>query len=320
MESDEYFIHADSKNRNIELFPYGNTYVLNFSKPLSDVVRVDLVSARIPNTMYNLTSTSANLTTSITTSPFFLEPAFYSASTLEYELNRRLSPGDEAIHYSQQEGKFYYLTNDSTATIFTYSTELAKMLGLTANKVYTVAPIPVAIDTFYYAVKSENVVDFSLNEYVFLDIEEFRGPFFCDLSPNPAENMFAVIPMDVYSGQIKTFKETSDYVISRKISNQHAKLSRLTVRWYDKNLKLLNFQGFDNNGFVLRIFTERITGPPPKLPEEARELVKARVQESLVKEETQKKKKTSVLFGKWAVFVGILGVLLFWYTTRAKIV
>lgn len=314
MDDNEYFVHADSKNRNTALFPYGNTYVLNFSKPLSDVVRVDLVSARIPNSMYNLTSTSANLTTSFTTTPFFLEPAFYSASTLEYELNRRLSPGDEAIHYSQQEGKFYYLTNDSTSTIVTYSSELAKMLGLTLGKVYTVAPIPIAIDTFYYAVKSERVVDFSLNEYVFLDIEEFRGPFFCDLSPNPAENMFAVIPMDVYSGQVKTFKETSDYVISRKISNQHTTLSRLTVRWYDKNLQLLNFQGFENNGFVLRVYTKRITGPPPKLLEEVQEA--ALVRQAALAPPPTEKKKTSVLFGKWTVFIGILGILLFWYTKK----
>lgn len=314
MDENEYFVHADSKNRNTTLFPYGNTYVLNFSKPLSDVVRVDLVSARIPNSMYNLTSTSANLTTSFTTAPFFLEPAFYSASTLENELNKRLSPGNETIYYSQQEGKFYYLTNNSTATIVTYSSELAKMLGLTVRKVYTVAPIPVAIDTFYYAVKSERVVDFSLNEYVFLDIEEFRGPFFCDLSPNPAENMFAVIPMDVYSGQVKTFKETSDYVISRKISNQHTTLSRLTVRWYDKNLQLLNFQGFENNGFVLRVYTKRITGPPPKLLEEVQEAALVR-QAALVPPPTEKK-KTNVLFGKWTVFIGILGILLFWYTKK----
>lgn len=307
---DEYFVHVDSKNRDLKQFPYGNTYVLNFSKPITGVVSVDLVSARVPNSMYNLTSTTANLTTSFTTSPFFLEPGFYSASTLEYELNRRLLPGNEYIHYAEQEGKFYYLTNTPGSNVFTQSPELAKMLGLTVNKVYTVSPIDVSINTFYYGVKSERVIDFSLNEYVFLDIEEFRGPHFCDLSPLPADNMFAVIPMDVYSGQIKTFKETSDYVISRKLSNKYTTLSKLTVRWYDKNLNLLNFQGFENNGFVLRVYSHRVTTPPPS-PEPQRPIP---LPPPPVTEENKKKK--TVLFGKWAVFLGILGILLFWYTSK----
>jgi hypothetical protein len=306
--NDEYYIHADSKNRDLSLFPNGNTYVLNFTKPLTGVVRVDLVSARVPNSMYNLTTNTANLTTSFTTAPFFLEPGFYSASTLEYELNRRLSPGNEAVKYSDQEGKFYYLTNTAGSNVFTNSPELAKMLGLNVGKVYTVAPISVSIDAFYYGVKSERVVDFSLNEYVFLDIEEFRGPYFCDR----ADNMFAAIPMDVYSGQIKTFKETSDYVVSRQITNRMATVSRLTVNWYDKNLQLLNFQGFENNGFVLRVHCERVTGPPPKLPEETPPVY-------VPPPPPEQKKKKSVLFGKWAVVIGILGVLLFWYTTKKTV-
>lgn len=305
----EHIVHVDSKNRNVSLFPHGNSYVVQFTTPLTSVVRADLISARVPNTMYNLTSSTANLVTSFTTSPFYLEPAFYSASSLECELNKRLSPNDEYVYYSQQEGKFYYLTNDSTSTVVTYSTELAKMLGLTAGKTYTVSSIPVAINTFYYAVKSERVVDFSLNEYVFLDIEEFRGPYFSDPSSNSNGNMFAVIPMDVYSGQIKTFKETSDYVMSRQLTHQMT-LSRLTVRWYDKNLNLLNFQGFDNNGFVLRLYIEKVTGPEPVLPKEEPLLLPP---PPLPKPQPQKKK---TMFGKWAVFIGILGVLVFWYTSK----
>lgn len=307
MEEEEYIVHVDSKNRDLFRFPYGNTYVLNFVKPISGVVRVDLISARVPNSMYNLTSNTA----SFTPISIPLVPGFYSASTLECELNRRLVPETNEIYYAQHEGKFYYLTNDSNATVSTDSEELAKMLGLEQNKTYNVESLPVPINSFYYAVKSEHVVDFSLNEYVFLDIEELRGPHFCDVSGN-AENTFAVIPMDVYSGQVKTFKETSDYVVSRKSSNDFMTLSKLSVRWYDKNLKLLNFQGFENNGFVLRVYTKRVvkeTLPifhdvPLPLPPPPPQHVE------------NKKKKEKVTFGKWAVFIGILGVLLFWYTSK----
>jgi hypothetical protein len=184
------------------------------------------------------------------------------------------------------------------------------MLGVTVGKTYTVKPISVAINSFYYAVKSERVVDFSLNEYVFLDIEEFRGPYFSDLSSlkGGADNMFAVIPMDVYSGQVKTFKETSDFVLSRKLTHQMT-LSRLTVRWYDKDLNLLNFQGFENNGFVLRVITERVTTPGPKDPFENEKPIPLPPPPP----PPPQKKRT---FGKWAVFAGILGILLFWYTSK----
>ena len=221
---DEYIVHVDSKNRDLTRFPYGNTYVLDFVKPISGVMRVDLISARVPNSMYNLNSN----TSSFTPISIPLVPGFYSASTLEHELNIRLVTETNEMYYAQHEGKFYYLTNDSTATVSTDSDELAKMLGIEPNKTYIVEPLPVPINSFYYAVKSEHVVDFSLNEYVFLDIEELRGPHFCDVSGN-AENTFAVIPMDV---------------------------------------------------------------------------------------EPKKKKEKKITFGKWAVFIGILGVLFFWYTSK----
>lgn len=305
----EYTIHADSKNRNTDNFPYGNSYVLYLNKPILGVTRVDLISARLPNSMYNLTSNVAKLTTSFTSSPISLTPGFYSASTLEDELNKRLYTADETVYYSQHEGKYYYLTNDPTSTVTTSSPELAKMLGIKSDVIYQVQPLSVSINAFYYGVVSENVVDFSLNEYVFLDIEEFRGPHFSDAN-GEADNMFAVIPMDVYSGQIKTFKETSDYIISHKLSNKLMTLSRLTVRWYDKNLNLLNFQGFENNGFVLRVHTDMVTTPPPPQPP----LLEPPLPQPIQKHQQQKKQKQP--FGKWAVFLSIFGILVFWYIRK----
>ena len=81
------------------------------------------------------------------------------------------------------------------------------------------------------------------------------------------------------------------------------------MRWYDKNLNLLNFQGFENNGFVLRVYSHRVTTPTPS-PEPPRPIPLP------PPPVTENKKKKTVLFGKWAVFVGILGILLFWYTSK----
>lgn len=307
LDLDVHHIHVDSKNRNTNIYPNGNYYVLNFTNPLKEVVKVDLVSAKIPNSMYNLTSGSNVFSTSITQHSN-LVPGYYSASTLVDEMNKRLDTNNEMIYYSVFEGKLYYLTNDSTGTFTIYSNELSKMFGLSSNVTHTVEFLETPIFDYYYAVKSTKVVDFSLNEYVFLDIEEFRNPFFNTLSSDSAGNMFAVIPMDVVSGQIKTFKETSDYVMTQNTTHRMT-LSKLTIRWYDKDFKLINFQGFDNNGFVLRVYTQRIVNKP-----------KLQYTKEVEKREKEKEPppppKPKIKFGKWAVFAGIVGILFFWYVTK----
>lgn len=318
---DIHYIHVDSKNRDLTLYPHGNNYVLHFVTPIKGAVKVDLVSARVPNTMYNFNddTSSAALTTSIT-GPVSITQGFYSADTLQCEINARLDSKNEEMYYSAHEGKFYYLSDTAGETITVNSGEAARMLGFTEDKVYTVSLLSTPVDGFSYGVKSERIVDFSLNEYVFLDIEEFRGPFFSDLSnlnSLNATNMFAVIPMDVYSGQIKTFKETSDYVMTQNLSNHMMTLSRLTVHWYDKNLRSINFQGFENNGFVLRVYTQRtievpaVKNRPPVIDHYIRE-IKTRIEE----ESKEKEKKQSIKFGKWTVLFGILGILVFWYVTK----
>lgn len=306
---DIHHIHVDSKNRDTNVYPNGNYYVLNFTTPIKEVVKVDLVSAKVPNSMYNLNNGS-NVFSTYLTQYQNLVPGHYSSCSLVDEMNKHFDIKGERIYYSQFEGKLYYLTNYDGATFEIYSDELAKMFGLESNVTYTVEPLEFPIYDFYYAVKSQKVVDFSLNEYVFLDVEEFRNPFFNTLSSDSAGNMFAVIPMDVVSGQIKTFKETTDYVMTQNTTHRMT-LSKLTIRWYDKNFKLLNFQGFDNNGFVLRVYTQRVVNKPkPLKPRYVREIEKRE------KEKEPPPPPPKIKFGRWAVFAGIIGILFFWYVTK----
>ena len=60
--------------------------------------------------------------------------------------------------------------------------------------------------------------------------------------------------MDVMSGSIKTFKENNDYSFSIDYPEQVTKLSKLTVNWRDINGNLVNFNGANNNSFVLKLF------------------------------------------------------------------
>jgi hypothetical protein len=123
-------------------------------------------------------------------------------------------------------------------------------------------------------VKSTTLVDFSLNEYVFLDIDELRTPFNVDtgalqgttgtISGSNANRAFAPIIMDVGSACIKNFHENKDYRVSVDYPEPINSLQRLTVKWIDKSGNPLNFRGWNTNAFVLRLHVT--PDPEPTLP------------------------------------------------------
>lgn len=82
---------------------------------------------------------------------------------------------------------------------------------------------------------------------------------------------FAMIAMDVPSGTIKTFKESTDYEVTNYYPSRIDSLPRLTIRWLDINGLPVAFNGLENNSFTLRIYSKRhvpevdrpVTLPPP---------------------------------------------------------
>lgn len=303
-----HYIHVDSKNRDSNLYPYGNSYVLHLVSTIKNVKSVDLVTARIPNSMYNLTDGSNVITTdSVTIS---LNSGFYSALLLESELNTRINVR-EKIKYLQDEGKFIYLTNGSTNTIKFNTVEISTMMGFQKDVVYTVQQLSIPIEGFAYGVKSINVIDLSLNDYVFLDIEEFRTPFFEDArainSKMNIRNIFTAIPMDVPSTCVKTFKENTDFKTGINVPMKT--IDRLTINWYDKNSKLINFQGFENNSFILRVNCHTETSQPEK--DTSRDDIDMYIQEvkKRIFEETEKKPQKKTSLGKWFVLLVILALI-----------
>lgn len=157
---------------------------------------------------------------------------------------------------------------------------------------------------------SETLVDLSTNEYIFLDIDELRTPKIIDtkvfsgntFSGSTVSATFGMIPLDVVSGQIKTFKEDTDYKIRVSYETPIGSISKLTIRWLDKNGNLLNFNGFDNNSFVLRVSTKEHEGPKePPVPKEIIKYV------PLPAESLPKKKGSGRIWILYLIVLGILG-------------
>jgi hypothetical protein len=59
--------------------------------------------------------------------------------------------------------------------------------------------------------------------------------------------------MDVSSGGIKHFSETNDYIYGVDFYPPISQLSRVSVRWRKSDGSLINFQGLNENSFMLKI-------------------------------------------------------------------
>jgi hypothetical protein len=255
------FIFADSNNRVPS--ESSNAYHLELVSPIKNITKIDLVSAKIPNSMYNVTIGTLN----VNSTTFTIAPGFYNPCGLATQLTTQTSL---TVNYDCNSGKFTFWS-PSSFTIEAVSSDVQKVLGLFPG-VHTSTS-----NAGIYSHTSDNVVDLSTNDFVFLDIEEFRSPSMIDcksfsgntFSGSTVNALFGALPLDVPSGSIKFFKETSDYKMSTSFRTPIGTVSRLTIRWLDRNGVPLNFNGLDDNSFLLRYHSvkepsaERLENPEP---------------------------------------------------------
>lgn len=272
-------IYVDSRRRTE---PYGNSYTLFIQTPLKNVHRAELVSATVPNTVYNITD-GANIFGVDSTTNCSVANGFYSACSIVDSVNKSFSGSTVRLAFLAEEGKFIFV-NDvpftlnvfssefSTLTGFSLNTELVSNVATSANGVY------LSTYTGLSFVKSPSVANFkTCGEYIYLDIDELRRPHAIDAVTNvynsQSSTIFAVIPLDVSSGCIKTFKEYTDYKISIDYPKPIDQIDRLTIRWLDYRGNVVNFNGVDENALILRFFEdeppavqyveEEDSAPPP---------------------------------------------------------
>ena len=283
---DVNLLFVDSKNRDKTLYPSGNSYTLHLTTPIRNITRIDLVSAKIPNTTYNLTATS-NIV--INGSNVSMVPGFYSTSSFCTEFNNS-NQTTVRVNYSAAEGRFIFY--GASLSSLSATGQLSNIIGITSASAFAASSNPVYATNTLYAgmnlIKSSNVIDLSTNDYVWLDIDELRTQISIDaksLISMPAggpsaetgistflqtyqgltsATSFAMIHMDVASGGIKTFKEKTDYTISNLYPSRIDNLTRLTIKWLDINGLPVSFNGLDNNSFTLRIHSLKHVPDPDR--------------------------------------------------------
>jgi hypothetical protein len=281
--------------------------------PIKSVTAVDLVAATIPNTMYNITN--GNNIFTVNGNAFSIPSGFYSHTGLYKTVNS--SNCEISMSLFENEGKFVFV-NSTPFSIEINSKEFLNMTGFTsgtlysniattANGIYDMSVIGMSF------VKSSNVMNLkTYGEYIFLDIEQLRRPFALEATNDPynadTSTRFAVIPMDVSSGCIKTFKENTDYKISIEYPRPIDQIDRVTVRWLDWAGNLINFNGVDENQFILRFHTNEPVTSNEEERDVTRETIDKYIEQvkSKLEEETVKKPEKRSMIGKWFVVLIVL--------------
>ena len=281
----EYLLYVDSRNRDTSMYPYGNNYVLNLVTPIRNVSSVELLIAKIPNTIYNITNPLfLTYSNAVAASNLYIPPGFYNASNVAATLNSANNRPTLTTSYLASEGKLLFVSTDTSFSLTPLTAEGTRVTGITGSISSAAAStFPEyannAAYTGKYLAKSSNVVDMAVNEFVFLDIEEFRTnrthdarKFITVTSKNAngntivqqttdspgVERVFGMFPMDVDPGQYKVYEENSDPYIKAVFPQRIPKISKLTIRWQDAFSNLLAFNGLEDNSMLLRFKCDEV--------------------------------------------------------------
>ena len=271
-----HYIVMNSNLRDETIYPSGNSYTLHLANPVYYISRVELVQATVPNVIKNISDGTDII--NVEGSIFSLPEGFYNTSALRTELsNTLLNTVGVNVTYLSGEGKFLFYRDKLDARgsfTLTPTDRIAKLLGFSDSTTRTsqVSASTIAPATFplysghgrydgYEFIKSDQIIDITTDNFVYLDVEEFKTTFLHqgqkvvsnNFNSSGSENSFGPINLDANPGQTKVFKETVDFSYAIDFDPPMSQISRMTIRWKLTDGSLINFSGMEENSFILRV-------------------------------------------------------------------
>jgi len=251
---------VDSRKRNTVNYTDAGHYVFELGKPYHDVVSLELVSARLPNSGYAITANNNKIYYSLNgtdkTPAVILEipPGNYpydndldQPTTLLAELN---NIGEANFTYNASTQRFQ-LTPTTVIRFFVGQSQNADdIVGLDGLDDYSTLDTESAIRGNEFANGVLDVLprNFMLqpNRYVSIKI---RGYERCEGNTNALDGAFAVIPLDTTGSSYTLIKEgdtvdsdTYVYYFSEPLK----RLRKLEITFYDPYGNVYNFNGHDH--------------------------------------------------------------------------
>lgn len=249
------YVYVDSTNR--PQGQSGNNYTMSLTNPLKNITQVDLVSANIPKTYYNIT----NGTFTVNSTSVSLPDGFYTPIGLAQYSNAIVS--GLSVVYLQNEGKFLF--GSASSFSLTIPDNLKSIFGTSGGSSVETDGVYSTLYPFSQIIVSTNQSISSVYDYVYLDIQELRNSSVIGTNKQSTSGgtytgstiarTFAGIPMNVSYGSIKTFGEGTDYQISICFEHPIPSIDKLGTMWTDVTGNPISFNGVEQNSYILRVHT-----------------------------------------------------------------
>ncbi len=186
-------ILVDSRMRDRDRYPNANLFTLNIPT-ISNVVMIELTSAIIPQTSYNITTRNNVIVfRDATSGPWksvTITPGFYSITTLRTTLKTQMEAISPAITYTIVElvdqSKIQITTDQMTLELNVSESSILETLGFTSSSNYSGAATYTAPDKYHFF--SPTALRLYLNDYPAV------------LAAGDVESPFTLIPLDDEGG------------------------------------------------------------------------------------------------------------------------
>lgn len=302
---------------------YPTTYTIKFNSAQVAALFGFIAGVTYPFVAYPASGTTARDLVGIFACNYYLKSPYVATSILTEVIT---SIAVLNIKWLPSEGLYIIYSNQTDPiTITVNSSDLARLLGFPVGVATTMLSYPqttgrpqdligiLPLGTTQY-IKSTTVADFSKNDYIFVDVQEFRNMGLNELSSLPLSgktttNMFTALTLDVPANSVKIFKN-SDYPVVVEYDPPISKITRLTIGWYDSDANLINFQGLEDNVLMFRVTTK------PDVPVTEIEHLHSEDQDPRpipVKIPKPPEVREKRVLGKWFLVLVLLGIAALWY-------
>ena len=255
----EEYISIDSRDRNTDIYPTTQDYVIVLDKEYKDIISVELISAVVSKTQYNINSSNNIIDfleeTGDITMQATISTGNYTISELLTEiiseLNNISSIQGNTLTYTltvnSKTNKIDITANDNFSLLFNGGTEIHNSGTRSIYPTNSIAPV-IGFDRKDYIGTNTYSSPFMYNldgePYVFLYIKELEN---IEGSLNENGNSFTKLILDTEQNKSMYYGNNKDFISKKTFSPHFGSLNQLIIKFYNYNGDLYDFNGINNS-------------------------------------------------------------------------
>lgn len=253
----DYYILVDSRDRNYETHPEPNKYEIELDTTFKDVLEIELLSANIPKSEYNINNSNNTIHFQVGATEYSASLAvgtYTSLSTLLTDLKTAMDGSGSGLTYtltsSTLTNKITISATGSFDLLFNGGTET---YGLETRNIYKENSIGYNLGfkrldlTGASSYDAQNIYNISGENYVLLNIKDLENLSSTDNSKSSIRNSFTKINLNTDLNTTKYHTITNDYETKLIFKTPRNKLADLEISFYNYNGSLYDFNGLEHS-------------------------------------------------------------------------